>query len=406
MKITLASIFLLSSSSAMAYDGEGHHGHGGDHHAHPYQDRPYSHVAYHHVEQACAKDVEFFCTAPTTAHPLLSQLEWAFPSEIELMEISHAMDLMMDSFFTMAPPSEHHHTIAIYAPDTQHQSPKRVTLHDLNFVADSTASQLASQTEPEHIPALAEQLNDYGKHLMASSKEGKPDHHIGRRLTEMDATTLGPHVRLPFGCHKNACLMNALPLVSPECDRSLKELQSISALEYQMEETREEQSLYMLLHFSLFLIFMALVIKKARKDLRLTRMGQQILESIYANPKLKQQVEREMGQSVGNQAPIPGSGKDCKEHADGFRRIRLYFSAALFYTFLFSPNMIVPVCVMAMFAHVIHMCVIVHKPDEDEEEDEEVEEDDLAKPLMQGKGQKHTFQSEKVVVDGVSVQIV
>jgi len=326
-------------------------------------------------------------------------MEWAYPSDRELQEITQAMDNMMEYFFSMPLHSQSYHTITIYSPEMQHQSPKRVTLHDLNFVADSAASQLASQTEPEHIPALAEKLNMYGERLMASSAEGKPDHHIGRRLTEVaNPASLGPHVRLPFGCHKNACLMNSLPRVSTKCDLAIKELQSISKLEYQQEEKLANRGFYMLVDLAILVVFSVLLFKKASKDLHHTKVGQKILEAIYANPKLKRQVEREMGQSVGNEAPVPRFGNGFKKRTGCLSCIRLLIIATYLYAFLFSPGMVIPAFIMAFFFR--------HKPDNDNEEEEEEEEEDLAKPLLQGKGQKHTFEAEKVVVDGVSVQIV
>ena len=65
---------------------------------------------------------------------------------------------------------------------------------------------------------------------------------------------------------------------------------------------------------------------------------------------------------------------------------------------------------MAMFIRVVHMCAIVNNPDDEESDDEDEEEDDLKKPRYTppsvGKGQKHTFESEKAVFNGVSVTIV
>jgi len=405
MKIAVASALLFSS--AMAHQGHGPHGH---RHAgeHAYRNKPHSHIAYHHVEQACTRDIETFCTAPSVQSPLLlSNVEWAFPSERELMEIAHTMDLMMESFFSMPPSREHVGKVTIYTPEMIHQSPKRATVHDLNFVADSTASELASQTKLEEIPQLAQKLNQFGEQLMASSQVGRPDHHIGRRLTEMDAGTLHSHLQLPFGSHKNACLMQMLPLVSKGCQTAVKELDNISYMEHKIQENQESQAMYVLMYLSLLMIFLALVVKKTRMDMSKQHLGHSILEAIYANPKLKRQVEREMGQSVGKQAPVP-VGRKWREESNSMRRMRFFFFLALFYAFLFAPLMILPVCVMAMFFRVMHMCVIVNNPDDDEEDEEE--EDDLKKPLYTpptiGEGQKHTFESEKIVVNGVSVTIV
>jgi len=404
MKIAVASLLF---SSAMAHSGH-------DAHVNFYHDKPHSHVAYHHVEQACARDIETFCTAPSAQSPLLvPNMEWAFPSDNEIMEIIQTMDRVMESFFAMPPPSStssHYGTITIYTPEMIHQSPKRATVHDLNFVADSTASELASQTKPEEIPQLAQKLNQYGEQLMASSEEGKPDHHIGRRLTEMDAETLHNHLQLPFGSTKNACLMHMLPHVSKACLTSVKDLDNTSYYEVKLQETQASQMMYMLMYLSLLMIFLALVVKKTRMDMGKQILGHSILEAIYANPNLKRQVEREMGQSVGNRVPFPFvMGRRFREQVDGMRRVRLLFFIALFYAFVFAPLMILPICAMAMFFRVLHMCVLVNNPD-DEEDDEDEEEDDLKKPLYTpptvGEGKKHTFESEKVVINGVPVTIV
>lgn len=318
----------------------------------------------------------------------------------------------MESFFSMPPSNHHVGTITIYSPEMIHQSPQRATVHDFNFVADSAASQLASQTSPEEIPQLAEKLNSYGEHLMASSQEGRPDHHIGRRLTEVDADTLQSHVRLPFGCHKNACLMQMRNRVSPECARSIKELESISHLEYQLEENQATQMMYMFVYFALLVIFLALVIKKAKMGQKKALFGHKILEAIYANPKLKRQVELEMGQSVGEHAPVPRMTRRLKEHLNECQRLRLVFLFAIMYALIAAPFMILPICIMAMFFRVLHMCVLVHTKDEDNDDSDD--EDDLKKPLMEeqytppsvGKGQKHSFESKKEVHNGIQVTIV
>ena len=71
--------------------------------------------------------------------------------------------------------------------------------------------------------------------------DGAFRYRMARRLTEMDATTLHHHVRLPFGCQKNRCLLQAMESkkLSRECSQSIAELSTTFELENELEQRQE-----------------------------------------------------------------------------------------------------------------------------------------------------------------------
>jgi hypothetical protein len=158
-------------------------------------------------------------------------LDWVFlsatptPPPPEIEDISR----FLDSFFS-APISQ----VSIYWYEEPQQAP--------HFMIDTAAAKLAAEKEPEEIPALAYQLQNYGEKMMQMHEEDSLHHLMGRRLTEMDATTIQHHVRLPFGCPKNRCLRDAMVQnkVSDECARSMHQLETTYELEEELELRQED----------------------------------------------------------------------------------------------------------------------------------------------------------------------
>jgi hypothetical protein len=335
--------------------------------------RPHTHVAYHHVETACAGDVETLCTRrempDTFGDPFLDWMllsSGAAPVD-DVEDITAVMDRMMESIL-LSPPFTT--TITIYSADFI-RVPEESTGEDINFVVDSTAAKLAADKRPEEMPELAQQLQTYGHEMMTSSEEGDREHHLGRRLTEMDASTLQHHVRLPFGCEMNACLMNALQQskVSAECARSIQELQIVNEFERELDHRQEDALRFMSVYLVLLMVVLIMVVKKAKQGKLRRRLGHKILLAIYSNPELKRQVEEELGESVGHTPPLPSfalkmigaGGQELKRNLKCMRRVHMSFLLVVAYMAVAAPAMVWPLFVIAMFVRVLFMCVAFNK---------------------------------------------
>ena len=344
-------------------------------HVHPHQDhrddfhdpnflRPHTHVAYHHVESACAADVKALCT-PLEAPKTLGDpfWDWVFLSETaapppEIEDISSVIDSMLDSFYQLP-------VTFVYAT---YSSQGDYTVQDINFVVDSTAARLAENSNEEDIPVLAEKLQGYGNEMLDRyPDESHGIHHsMARRLTEVDAMDMKHRVKMPFGCRKNACLLDALNQnkVSHPCKSAVKELEFISRREIELETGHA--ILMNMINVYLILLFIALLmlVHKSRSHKDRRRMRNRILQTIYSNPELKKQVEEELGESVGVIPPMPyfalklmsAGGRDLKRSLRRSKRVHLMFFALLTVLILVAPVFAFPICIMITFVRGLHLC--------------------------------------------------
>eukprot|EP00980_Cylindrotheca_fusiformis_P011600 scaffold2744_cov136-Cylindrotheca_fusiformis.AAC.17 len=341
-----------------------HHGGGHPHHDH-HAASPQTDHAYHHVEQACARDVEQLCTTTTTPQEMPNTsntlgdpfLDWVLrpsagePSPMDGMEdVNEIMDRMLASILTSSPMYTTHTIYFLGYTTPQEEEEVDSKQGDIDFVVDSTTAKLARGKAPEELPELADQLQSYGKNLMTTSEEGMPEHHLGRRLTEMDVNTLHHRVHLPFGCKKNSCLINAFKQgkTSLECSRSIEDLEFSSVMDEKQE--RQESAVMaiigtMAIMCASFQAFMVAAAKRAkRKGLPL---GYRIIQTVYSNPKIKNQVEAEMGESIGDIAPRVG--------ARGGRKNNKALSNILIFglLYIFFP----PFAIAAVLGYLLH-CVV------------------------------------------------
>jgi hypothetical protein len=351
--------FLLFSCISSA---EHHH----DHH-HP-QDhshlRPHTHIAYHHVESACAADVEGLCEIKQEELPQTLGdpfLDWVFlsatapPPEIE--DVSR----FLDSFFS-APISQ----VSIYWYEEPQQAP--------HFMIDTAAAKLAAEKEPEEIPALAHQLQSYGEKMMQMHQEDSLQHLMGRRLTEMDATTIQHHVRLPFGCAKNRCLRDALVQnkVSDECARSMQQLEMTYELEEELELRQEVFVGMMWVYICALCILLVLLARKYRSTRVERRLRTRILQAVYSDPTLKRQIEKELGESVGSVPPLPyhvlklmgTGGKDLKRHLLCMKRTHMVFFSLLLSLVFVAPFWVLPICIYMSMLRIVQLCLFPVRPSE------------------------------------------
>lgn len=400
MKFSVAVGFLLAPS-VLSHGGHHHHHHGSvtsgevatqDHNSL----RPHTHVAFHHVETACAQDVLDFCTPQQPRQPPMTLgdpfLDWMFvplappppmrnleqPSN-EMDEISAIMDRMFDSFFQM--PSDMPIITITYesyrVPIQKEQPPKAIEeppkkpeekqMQDINFMVDSTAGKLASETSIEEMPQLAEKLQTYGQELMQKEGEDSLKHHVGRRLTEMDCHKLKQHrMLLPFG-EKNACLKNAFSLgkVSPGCSRSIQELQMVAQLEKELEHRHDTVMNLMSVYLGLLVVVLVLICRRARQAKLRRKLGHRILQTIYSNPILKQQVESELGESLGHIPPMPflalklisAGGRDLKKSLRCMKRLHYLFLCILMILVVVAPMTVLPLCIAITLVRIFHLCL-------------------------------------------------
>jgi hypothetical protein len=330
--------------------------------------RPHTHIAYHHVESACAADVEALCEIKQEELPQTLGdpfLDWVFlsatptPPPPEIEDISR----FLDSFFS-APISQ----VSIYWYEEPQQAP--------HFMIDTAAAKLAAEKEPEEIPALAYQLQNYGEKMMQMHEEDSLHHLMGRRLTEMDATTIQHHVRLPFGCPKNRCLRDAMVQnkVSDECARSMHQLETTYELEEELELRQEDFVGMVWVYICVLCILLVLLARKYRSGRVERRLRTRILQAVYSNPTLKRQIEKELGESVGSVPPLPyhvlmvmsTGSKDLKRHLLCMKRTRMVlfmvrFSIILTLVFV-APFWVLPICISLSMLRIVQICLFpVHQ---------------------------------------------
>ena len=352
---------------AFFFSGHDHHHH---HQQHGHSDLlPHTHIAYHHVESACASDVELLCSPKeelpqSTGDPIL---DWLFlpaaPPPPEMEDLSRLMDQMMNSFI-MAPVS---HVSVYWYEEPVQQAP--------HFMVDSMAAKLAAAKEPEEIPELTLNLQSLGYGMMQEHEEHSVGHRMARRLTELDSKTIQHTVHLPFGCARNRCLTDAFDQskVSGECAHSIRQLESTYHRENMLEQ---KQAVFLgmvwvyIFVLGLLLVLLARKYTSHRSD---RRMRIRILQAIYSNPALKEQVEEELGESVGSVPPLPyhvlrlisSGGKDLKRQLLCLKRVRIIFFMALFTLVFVAPFWVLPICIGISMARVFQLCFAGEADDRD-----------------------------------------
>eukprot|EP00529_Nitzschia_sp_RCC80_P011945 CAMPEP_0113500292 /NCGR_PEP_ID=MMETSP0014_2-20120614/32233_1 /TAXON_ID=2857 /ORGANISM="Nitzschia sp." /LENGTH=561 /DNA_ID=CAMNT_0000394583 /DNA_START=26 /DNA_END=1711 /DNA_ORIENTATION=+ /assembly_acc=CAM_ASM_000159 len=371
-------------------------------HAHEHQHlKPYTHAEYHRVEAKCQKDVEKFCDvdqggfdllrqfyapdpfmsfvlAPTTQFFTLSDVSGSstdsdnhvvdIPPEIH--DISLFMDKMVQSVMSMheAPRI----STVIWSTENSNedfQQQQEQHREHANLLVDSAVNKIVTtqETPVEEIPKLATDLQSYGHKMLEVMDPAAHDlhRHIGRRLTEVDPTTIQHHVRLPFGCPKNRCLRAAIAAgrVSPDCAEAVSSLEKMYVIEQEAE--REEAIFVGLLwvYIAMIGLLMYMVARRFRADRSRRRLAQRVLTAVYASKDIKEKIENELGESIGDHAPVPvkflaSSSAAMKRRLRCLRRVHAIFLVAMATLVFVAPFWVLPACILMTFVRVVQLCVI------------------------------------------------
>ncbi|OEU15092.1 hypothetical protein FRACYDRAFT_239772 [Fragilariopsis cylindrus CCMP1102] len=214
------SLLLATTSKAIADEGSRDEDHN-------HKDlKPHTHVAYHHVENSCATDVEEICKEEIPPMFMLSAdpfFTWVLSSpstpSSEVYDLNRFIDQMFDSVLVSSSYQSSSSLIFIEVGSPQ-------------FIVDFGVARLAAEKQPEEIPQLANELQNYGANMLLNAEDGSDEFRMARRLTEMDTKTINYHVQLPFG-RKNCCLRHAFEQqrVSPRCASSISTLEKTFVLE-------------------------------------------------------------------------------------------------------------------------------------------------------------------------------
>jgi hypothetical protein len=318
------------------------------------------------VEKACAADVEKLCKEPEELSPLYTNtlgdpfLDWVFlpmappPMMVsEMNDISFLMDRMMDSAMRMPVDS-----FIIFES-------QRPSIPAAEHAMDSVVIRLA-ESKPQEIPQLTEQIAHYGQHILQQPQLAER-HHLARRLTEVNANDIQNQVHLPFGCSKNRCLREIFATkasLSEECLVAMTQLDAVNKLEIHLEQQQDLFAGMVWVYIGLISMLLILLARRYRGAKVNRRLRIRILQTIYSNPVLKAQVERELGESLGNVPPLPthvlrmmsAGGTQLKSKIFCLRRVRLIFFVFLLALVFVAPFWVLPICIMVAAVRVGLVC--------------------------------------------------
>eukprot|EP00539_Tryblionella_compressa_P010342 CAMPEP_0178800274 /NCGR_PEP_ID=MMETSP0745-20121128/12743_1 /TAXON_ID=913974 /ORGANISM="Nitzschia punctata, Strain CCMP561" /LENGTH=528 /DNA_ID=CAMNT_0020459065 /DNA_START=13 /DNA_END=1599 /DNA_ORIENTATION=+ len=359
MRFFTAVVLATVSPCAVAHNG----------HHHDHNDlKPHTHVAYHHVESACAADVEALCGPkndliskphPTSGDPFLDWILFA-PASVappsEMQDLNLFMDRMFDSVFEPRSPQI---SIVWFS---------EALLEEPHLVVDSAVAKLAADKEPEEIPQLAHELQKYGEGLLHDADVHGERHRMARRLTEMDTKKIQQQVSLPFGSAKNNCLREVFEShkVSRECAHSIHVLERTFVLENELDRRQGVFIGMMWIYIAALGVLMILVARNYRSRRARRRLKQKILLAVYSNPVIREQVEEELGESVGDLPPlsyhvmrlISAGGQDLKRRLRCLRRVNAVFLTFLMTLVFVAPFWVLPICIMVTLVRVAQLCFV------------------------------------------------
>jgi hypothetical protein len=218
--------------------------------------KPHTHIAYHHVENSCATDVEEICKEEIPPMFMLSGdpfFTWILSSpstpSSEVYDLNRFIDQMFDSVLVSSSYQSSSSLIFIEVGSPQ-------------FIA-----RLAAEKQPEEIPQLANELQNYGANMLRNAEDGSDEFRMARRLTEMDTKTINYHVQLPFG-RKNCCLRNAFEQqrVSPGCAASISNLEKTFVLEDKFSRRQEAFVNMMWIYVTTLTVLTLMLARRIRKQ--------------------------------------------------------------------------------------------------------------------------------------------
>jgi len=367
--VVLAAAFVPACSQV----GKPHQRPAMNHPSEDFRNRPHSHVKWLQTETACAADVKKFCEEPMTPTALPETtgdpfLDWIFipfaPPPPEIQDITRMMDRIFDPLF-MEPSREH---VTLFWVQEPHHAP--------HFLVDAVAARAAQDRQPEEIPQLASDLQQYGKQIAPKLGGDSFQYSMARRLTELDTKTIQRHVRLPFSCQKNRCLLKALEdgKLSSGCKSSIQELESTFALETQLEQRQAWFLAMMWVYIATLCILLLQLVRKMRSQGSKRLLRLRILQAVFSNPEIKRKVEDDLGQSVGNVPPVSlfalrligSGGEDLKRALRCMKRVHMMIFVSLLVLVVVAPFWVLPVCILISILRVVELCRLPTYPSDGE----------------------------------------
>ena len=297
------------------------------------------------VEENCSLDVASLCHVPGEAMTLRSDPinEWLMNPSSPLVgdSLSDMLNSMMDTALRLANEPPMYVMISLEEPQQLETASEQVFDSMVSNLAENVASSSSDQfessssdvvdqrTEDEgegQLPVwdpveFSKRLVEHGEHVMeqAQAEGDEHRHRLARRLTEVHPAMFhGPHhgPPLPFGCHKNRCLMSAYEqgAVSPRCANALRQVEQLNEMEvsHQMLVVERERETFLGLAIlygvlcigTLFLLHRRLS-KLGRRMRGKHRLMRRILQAVYSNPEIKAAVAADLNEDLGLVPPLP-----------------------------------------------------------------------------------------------------
>lgn len=232
---------------------------------------------------------------------------------------------------------------------------------------------------------FTKQLADHG-HQILQKEENEDKRRLARRLTEVE-----PHMfrqaygHLPFGCHKNRCLVNALEhgKTSPKCTATLRQSQLSNQEEMIMrkikvQHLKNEQETFVAMVYIYGILVVGTMILVVRR-FRLTHLAEKrrlkvrILQLVYNRPELKSQIEDELGEDLGSVPPfhpffLARMGAGARErmgHWKLFRMVRFVVWVCLVWMAIINPFLAMFLLIIIIGAQFLKLLCCPRKLKED-----------------------------------------
>jgi len=245
--------------------------------------------AYRDVERSCKMDVEFLCM-PNMEFPLMTMLSSepvlffsVSQSYTPMLDLDRAMDEMLDSIFG------HHTSTSLVIQNNDEES--------------SSSNELDEVFE---IPKLADELKKHTESLVPDTGLRSDQYQaVARRLTETETKP----VQLPFRC-RNQCLRSAFEkeMVSDKCARSIWMLQSIHAMEAELNSRNEEFVSLVTVYITAVAALSIVFSRYLRRAGRSAKLNARAIDAVRNNPEIRRHVELYICESVECQGYSKAAG--------------------------------------------------------------------------------------------------
>lgn len=258
--------------------------------------------AYRDVERSCRMDVELMCM-PNMEFPIMTMLSsepMLFFSVSEsytpMHDLDRAMDEMLDSIFGL-------HTSTSVVSQNNYEERSTSSHAD---VEPQLSVQVKELDEVFEIPKLAHELKKHTESLVSDMGLRSDKYQaVARRLTEANSKP----VNLPFRC-RNQCLWSAFEkqMVSDKCSRSIWMLQSVHAMEAELNSRNEEFVSRVMVYISAVAALAIVFSRCLRRSGRSAKLNAKAIDAVRNNPEIRRHVELYICESVECQGYSKGPG--------------------------------------------------------------------------------------------------